>query len=1076
MERITHIHEAFEKIATKFPRRIAVVQGERSLTYQTIVSAYYECVSYLEKEGVFHNSIVGVLLPSSTELVISILSIFKTGGVHLPLSPAFSEKRMKQVFDQCRPGFIITDQSSAGWLRSFLPSTDLAQCKIITVDGSGRYSSDLYTSSDVTSNNVNTVVDGDDNAYIVYTSGSTGEAKGVLGTHSGLGHFITWEITEFRLDETIIVSQFTQPTFDASFRDFFVPLCTGGTLVIPSQSISNNISLLVEWVRDRQIKLIHCVPSFLRAVVKELKAGNWSAGFPDLEFLLLAGEPLYSSDISEARKFFGTCEFVNLYGASETTLIKTFHRIGNLDETVRAIPVGKPISNTAVAIINDGHICRPGEIGEVYIKTPYWTKGYLGRKDLTDKCFVQNPIVKDRVDIVYKTGDLGRQLQGGDIEILGRLDNQVKVNGVRVELNEVTEEILRLGGVDEAYIVAQKDAENNVSLVCYYTGSADLSVDATREHLRKQLNESHLPSYYFRLKQFPLTLNGKIDKKALPLPDQLRTTGNIVPPEAGLESELAEIWSEILGITVGRNVSFFQLGGNSLKAIQLISRIYKKFNKLVTIADVFSMTTIQAMASHLNSLEKRKYVAIKPLPHQSSYNLSYSQQRVWIVDQFQEERDSYVICESFSIEGPVNQVFLREAFRKAIIRHESLRTVFIEADGQPMQKILNYDDTGFALKIVDLSGQHREWQDVVEEERTTGFDLQRGPLIRSTLISLSPERSVLIISIHHIVADGWSVAILVNELADSYHELVEGKDAEWPALTIQFKDYASWYSDQINQGHAKLAAFWRNELGPITTSVDLRYDIQRGEQKTNEADALYLDLHPDVTAKLRSVAENTNTSLFTISLEVLQLLIFKLSRQRQFVIGTPVSLRVNSDLENQVGNYLNVLPLRTDVVEHDTFVTALKNCRDRVLAAFDHQLYPFDLILSDLSVSRVPNRNQLFDIGFTYHNYNNIIRKSAGQGDSRHHLKISNLPLTKHTVKTDLWFFANEHDSTIQLCIVYNASLFRKKTAQRMLDAYVFLLREALQSPAIVVSELIRACERYEAEHVRDRKFDTLLK
>ncbi|MBB6131860.1 amino acid adenylation domain-containing protein, partial [Mucilaginibacter lappiensis] len=696
------IHSVFEKIVRDFPDQVAIDTGQTNITYIQLNKYANRLSNVLSDIFQKKGTIVNVVGNASIELIGAMLSVFKSGGIYLPVDIKFSEKRLRQIFSDTSDGVIILTEDVKDQFLSIVDALDIVIETLIVLGNNQtirifRLSEDILTpimldESESWEDDPLLQVDGDTENYIFYTSGSTGEGKAIVGLNASLSHFIHWEIKEFNIDHTCRVSQLTQITFDASLRDIFVALISGGTLYIPPQNVRSSGTELLKWSFENKITIIHCVPSLFRLLTKELTvAPNLNEYLIYLKYILMAGELIYIKDIINWRNVVDAkIQLVNLYGATETTLIKTFYRIGDLDNNPsNIIPVGKPISNTIIALIKDNRICKDGEIGEIFIKTPFMTNGYYKNPELSSKSFVQNPLVSDVKDIVYKTGDLGRILPSGDIEVLGRLDSQVKINGVRVELLEVEKAILSFNNVTGVVVNVHKGADDFSSLIAYYTG-IEIEQEEFRTALSKLLNPQLLPSYICHIAEFPLNVNGKIDKKALRLPDEIIMGGSgFHSPVGNVEISLAQIWGEILGYKkISRDISFFHIGGHSLRAIRLISMIQKRFSVNLKIVDVFTNPTIQSLGLLIENSLINHFENIDPVPESDSYPLSSAQRRLWILDQFEEGNIAYNMPGVYVFEGSLDRNSLDYAFAELIGRHESLRTIFREgADGDIRQYI-----------------------------------------------------------------------------------------------------------------------------------------------------------------------------------------------------------------------------------------------------------------------------------------------------------------------------------------------------------------------------------------------------
>lgn len=575
-------HRVFEHVAAANGTRTAIEQPGRAITYAALNEAANRAAHGLtEKHALGRGDVVALSMPVGVDYVVALLAVAKAGGVFLALDPEAPPRRQEQILSVANPVLVLSDKSTA-------PESGL---KVFTL---AELSLDRPENPELT-------VEGDDASYIVCTSGSTGMPKAILGSQKGLSHFLHWEIGEFGLGAESRISQLAPTTFDVSLRDILVPLLAGGTLCIPPIDARTDSRRLLSWLETERVSLVHCVPSLFRQLTAELGAATAPRSrLPALQHLLLAGEPLYGADIQRWHALMGPrIQLTNLYGPSETTLAKAFHRIAETpDEPGRMVPVGMPLPNSALLVIKEGELCDPGEIGEIFIKTPFMSKGYLGAPDLMAKSFVQNPLTPDTPDIIYRSGDIGRYLENHTVELLGRKDQQVKINGIRIELAEVEAGILQHPGIEAAVVVAHRSARGTPGLTAYFMAGPALTGADIRQHLTDWLPPAMQPAHYVQMEQFPLNLHGKIDRRALPLPaDLLYQDAPFIAPANGIETSLAALWGEVLELKkVGVTHSFVDLGGDSLKAIRVLSRVYQDFGIEVRLQELFPDGTVRDLA------------------------------------------------------------------------------------------------------------------------------------------------------------------------------------------------------------------------------------------------------------------------------------------------------------------------------------------------------------------------------------------------------------------------------------------------------------------------------------------------
>jgi amino acid adenylation domain-containing protein len=581
------VYSEIEAVAARRPEAVAIRAPEGEITYRRLDEAANSIALRLrDAHGVGRGSVVALFLPVGIVYVAAMLAVAKAGGVFLPLDPMMPVRRLQPRIAKIAPAISIAESRQEAAWRAAAPGIPMLQLDWVPSEGAER---------------LPLVVTGEDASYVVFTSGSTGEPKAILGSQKGLSHFIHWEVHEFSLGAGDRISQLAPPTFDVSLRDVLVPLLAGGTLCIPPMEARQDLRVLLDWLHSEAITLMHCVPSLFRVLTQEIAGRTQPAALlPSLRNVLLAGEPLYTADVRRWRALMGErIALINLYGPSETTLAKAFHRIDALpDESGRMIPVGRPLPNAALLVIRDGELCDPGEIGEIFIKTPFMSKGYVGAPMLTAEAFVQNPLVPDVPDPIYRTGDFGRYRPDHSVELLGRRDDQVKVNGVRIELAEVQAALLEHPSIHQAVVTAHQASDRRVFLAAYFIAHTALDDTALRGHLAEWLEPAMHPAFFVQMERFPLNLHGKINRRALPRPvDLVYRDRPCIPPANEAEAAIAAIWAEILDIQkVGVTHGFVELGGDSLAAIRTLARIARSCGAELRLEELFPRGTVREIA------------------------------------------------------------------------------------------------------------------------------------------------------------------------------------------------------------------------------------------------------------------------------------------------------------------------------------------------------------------------------------------------------------------------------------------------------------------------------------------------
>jgi acyl carrier protein len=794
-----------------------------------------------------------------------------------------------------------------------------------------------------------------------------------------------------------------------------------------------------------------------RLLIKELNEKEVPPKFPALKFIFLSGELLYAKDIQEWRKLMGVdIEIVNLYGPTETTMIKTYHRITDVpSDPGQAIHVGQPISNTMVAILNNEKPCNVGEIGEIFIKTPFMSKGYYNQPDLTAEVFVQNPLVKDKTDIIYKTGDLGRFLNDNSIEILGRIDDQVKVNGIRIELNEIRKVILEVNGVTAVEILLTKNNDLNNELVCYYLGPT-ATEDDVRAGAQRNLIQGMVPSHFVRLEHFPLTHSGKVDRKILAMMRRLTPSDQQGDPPAGQTEELlAQIWKEVLAVErIGRSVSFFQIGGSSLRAIQVISRVYKTFGVRLIIGDIFNNPTLAKLAGKINEGRKEKIQSIISAPCAESYPLSHAQKRLWMLDQYEVNQIAFNINTSYALQGMLDLSAFKKAFELLIQRHESLRTIFVSVDGEPRQKIIPFVDVDLKVEVVDLVGREDKEQRLLliqEQVFHFAFDLKCLPLFVIKLVKTQEHEHIFLLSIHHIIADGWSMNVFMDDLVVYYNTITLDRPHGLEPLKVQYKDYSTWHNSLLSESMSNNdKMFWQNLLKEFDTSVSLPTDFNRGTLQSFRGNRIFQDVGKEVTKRLKVFSSEQGVTLFHCLLAAVNCVVYGCYGMKDVVIGSPFAGRVLKELENQVGFYVNMLPLRIQLNPEASLLNFVKDVSQMVVKASEHELYPFDRIVSDFGGDTHLQRSSLFDLVVQLQDTQAISKMT----DDPNQLTAIELPGKFLTSKFDLTFDFQESKDGIRIEIEYASDLFRLETIKSLSVSLLNVLRKIIDDPNLTLTDL----------------------
>lgn len=1022
------VFEVLDDIASRQQEAVAIVDRDsRRLTYARLKESSSALAVRLGEQVSVAGQVIGVFLPESAAYIISIIGIGKAGGIFLPLNPDYPEERLKTLLAFIRPGAYITSPSFKDRLLELLILAGLDTDVPILTDVEG-------LDPVMAQNWVQPGLSGEESYYLLYTSGSTGEPKVIEGVHKGLSHFIHWEMATFGLDQQVKTALLAPISFDVSLRDIFVPLLAGGTVFIPAREIKADPSSLLQWIADSRINLLHIVPSIFRLFIQFLETQAEPAPYiSGLKHLLLAGEPLYFRDVHGWQKIAGDqAELVNLYGPTETTLAKLFYRIpASVTEPsvlARIVPLGKPISNTMALILKDNKIAQIGEIGEICIKTPFRSKGYYRNPGMTAMKFRQNPLHEDYEDIIYCTGDLGRYLADRSIEFVGRQDSQIKVRGNRVELSEVEGVLQQVTGIGQCLVIPIHKSDHEIVLACYYTGTEGIASSAVA-YLSRFLPDYMLPSFFIRLDAFPLGLNGKIDRKALPLPEEvLYDKLEYIPPSDELEALLCRIWSEVLGIRkIGVSNSFFELGGHSLNAVKVVSGIYTHTGKQVPLKEFFDLPTIRLLAEKLRGLEQSAIDPILPLPLSGHYGVSHAQKRLLMLDLAGPGLYAYNMVGTWKFTRSFDEHAFGKAFGAIVSRHESLRTSFMTVNGEFRQKVNQQPD--FKLEWLDLSGSADPAviDQLIQREIHYSFDLSGEILLRATLIKLGAEEYVFILNLNHIAGDGWSMRLIVHELLTFYAAFTGNlPDAQAP-LALQYKDYAAWQNERLAAGkwdHQK--QYWHRRLSDVPEPFQLPIDYARPSGVHFEGANYPFSLDRDESARLERLAAEHHVGIFALLLSVIKVVLYVNSGTSDILVGIPSAGRNHPALDNQVGLYLNNLVIRSAIDRNTAFSQFIRHTQAVIAGALENQDYPFDRLVEELGTGRGPSGNPFYTVLVVMNNNGLNADKEDVKG-LEEAFGIQPYSFRPDISKLDLSFFLTEEDP-IQVDLEYNTQLFKKAT------------------------------------------------
>jgi amino acid adenylation domain-containing protein len=1014
------IHQLFERQAEKTPDAVAVQFEETALTYRELNVRANRLAHYLSGLGIQPDDRVAICAERSLEMVVGLFAILKAGAAYVPLDPDYPAERLAYMLDNCAPAAMLSQ-------RRLLPSLPEPLVPLVVLDDvAGAWQQQSEHNLDpvtlgLTAWNL---------AYVIYTSGSTGLPKGVMNQHDGVVNRLLWAQDEYRLGTDDRVLQKTPFSFDVSVWEFFLPLLAGARLVMARPKGHQDPNYLADCIEVAGITTVHFVPSMLQVFLDRIGKERCRG----LHRVLCSGEALPYALQQKFVEQWPDIELHNLYGPTEAAIDVTSLRCDpGLHHGI--VPIGRPIANIQIYILDAWQQPVPlGVAGEIHIGGIGVARGYLNRPELTAERFVRDPFSLDAEARLYKTGDLGRWLPDGSIEYLGRNDFQVKIRGFRIELGEIEARLAQCPGVREAVVIAREDRPGDKRLAAYLVADADEEPVAAelRERLAASLPDYMVPSVFVMLTSLPLTANGKLDRQALPAPDvSALILRPYEAPQGPVETAIADMWQTLLGMDrVGRHDDFFALGGHSLLAVQMIARLRQTLEVDVALGDFFAQATPAALAG-LASRAGQALPPIEAADRSQLLPLSWSQQRLWFIDQLDPAAGkAYHIAVGVRLQGRLDRDALRASLDRIVARHESLRTCFVGIDGQPMQ-IIAPQESGFVLLEHDLRAMSADSQTtavdrICTEEAGQRFDLSEGPLIRGRLLQLAGDEHLLLITQHHIISDGWSVGLFVQELCSLYAAFSQGLPDPLPQLPVQYADYALWQRQWL-QGEILAAQtdFWRRYLVGAPALLELPADRARPPVQSYAGGSVELELPAELTAGLRQLSRRHGCTLFMTLLCGWSALIARLSGQRDLVIGTPIANRQHAEVEPLLGFFVNTLALRVALDGDPSVAQLLDRVKAATLNAYAHQDLPFEQVVEAVKPARSMSHSPVFQVMLALNN------TPKADATALPELSLSPVIRSSATTQFDLTLSLTETGDTVTGCLEYASDLFDAATIER---------------------------------------------
>jgi amino acid adenylation domain-containing protein len=1044
------LHQLFEERVRHAPGAVAVTAGSESLTYGELNARANQVARYLRKRGVGPDVLVGICVEPSLDLVAGLLGVLKAGGAYLPLDPSYPPERMAFMLEESGAPVVLTQEALAERLGE-------SGAELVCLDTEWG----LFAEEDA-SNPAAEATPGN-LAYVIYTSGSTGRPKGVPIAHSNVVRLFLATEHWFHFNDRDVWTLFHSYAFDFSVWELWGALLHGGRLVVVPRMVSRSPEAFCELLERERVTVLNQTPSAFR----QLMHYEGTLGDPrplSLRYVMFGGEALDLASLGPWVERHGDerPQLLNLYGITETTVHVTYRRLREADvRGGRGSVIGVPIPDLQVYLLDPHRQLVPvGVPGEVYVGGAGVGRGYLNRPELTAERFIPNPFSDEPGALLYKAGDLCRWLPDGDLEYLGRIDDQVQVRGFRVELGEVESAIGQHGDVREVVVITREDRPDDKRLVAYMVrdGDSEPPVKALLDFLKTKLPDYMIPSAFVFLESLPLTRNGKVDRRALPAPDHVRLdlAEDYVPPRTPTETTLARIWADLLGVDrVGMYDSFFDLGGHSLLATRMMSRVRDALGSDAPLRVLFDTPTVAHLAEFIEAQGERPQgvptTPIRPVPRAGALPMSFGQEGLWYLHQMEPELSAYNIAEAYRIVGRLDLEALRASLNEVVQRHEALRTTFAMVGGQPCQVVA--PECRVELPMEDLSAlpdserEARARDDAVEEAKRP-LDLDAGPLFRFKALRLDQECHLLLLTIHHIVSDGWSQGVFMRDLLAVYEARAADRPSPLPALPLQYADFTVWQRERY-AGPAMQAqiSYWKERLaGPIQT-VDVLADRPRPEVQTFRGATHAVSLSSALTESVAELSRGEGVTPFMTLLAAVQTLLHRYTGFDDIMVGSPIANRQRGELEDLVGLFTNTLALRTDFSGEPTCRELLGRVKEVVLGAYANQAVPFEKIVQELHVERDPGRNPLVQVMFAFQNYPAPSLGLPG-------LRFVPEPIHNGTAKFDLILFLYPKGSTFEGTIEYNVDLFEAATIERMARHFETVLAGMAATPDSLVWEL----------------------
>ena len=1011
----------FEKQAEQTPHNTAIICGNEKMTYSILNKKANAIANIIQNKVPGDNPhYIGLLFQSSFEMIISILGILKTGCAYIPLSVDSPAERNNFILADSNVSLLLVQENI--YKSEYISQLNYNRENIVSI-GEDIPENDLilFKNKQITSEHI---------INVIYTSGTTGNPKGVKVKHKGIVNYIQWRINNYNFKPDDVTLQVLSYVWDAYGTNLYSSILSGGSLVIMPEEQKFNIEYIVGSIKQNSVTNFCMTPTFYELVVNKINTGE---EFKTLRFVTLGGEAANKNLLKQSKAKLPNVTIHNEYGPTETSIGNTHLKDINPD---RPQIIGKPISNNQTFILNETKdlvpVCIPGEL---YISGEGISKGYLNNEQLTLEKFVDNPFI--RGSKMYKTGDSARWLPDGNIEYLGRIDSQVKINGIRVELGEIEHCLTSSPLINESVVLIKKDSLDKY-LVAFYTSEQEVNVDELRDFLSLKLPSYMIPQVFIKIDKIPIASSGKADRKKLAsLELTINTERKYIKPRNETEKGLVDIFKAFFNNDqIGINDNFFELGGDSIKAITLVSRINSKLQINLSISNIIENPLISQLAKHIQNSAKESFKPIKPARQAEYYPVSSKQRRLFALQELNKSATTYNMPSFYVIKGNVDISRLMGAFQQLVNRHETLRTYFEVRGEELVQKI----SPGIEFKPIVKSVTEAELLEKKERFRRP-FDLQKAPLLRVEIYNTAGKH-YLFIDMHHIISDGVSIRIFFDELKALY------QNKTLPALEIQYKDYAVWEHMYLKDDMLeRQRQYWLNQFKDEIPVLEFPTDYSRPATQGNEADVETLKLSASDTAALRAIARQQNITLYTLLLSIYKVLLAKYTGQDDIVVGTVNAGRDRMDVQKIIGMFVNTLALRSFPLGKKSFYEFLNEVNETCISAFDNQHFPFEKLIDELNVTRDISRNPLFDTLFVLQNFEKL-NLIAGE------LSIERMKRGILSSKFDIEVVVYEKNNELLFNFIYAKALFVNRTMQQLAIRFKQLIHNIILNPGALIKDL----------------------